>query len=151
MAKKSSLKIKCHSLNSELPCGYCQVPLSEMGWEWLSPGTWLSSPPCPDNRHFGARPWTRPGAGIQRADRSSLCLRLAGPEREVGSEASHHPPVAVRVQRREYWLNGPSPSSLPSSCPQVIPNDPKSPVLPDLQLSLLLHCPYPPPALGPSS
>ena len=55
-------------------------------------GLWGS----PGSRHFGARPWVKPVGGIQRANIGSLCLRLAGPEGAVGSEASPHCPLQCR-------------------------------------------------------
>ena len=100
MAKKSSLKIKCRSLNSELPCSYCRGRWGRSDG-LQKPGFHLLLLP----RH------TVLGQALSQSRRRdtkskhvSLCFMLAGPEGEVGSKANHCCPAAVWVHRGESSL-----------------------------------------------
>ena len=94
-------------------------------------GLWGS----PGSRHFGARPWVKPVGGIQRANIGSLCLRLAGPEGAVGSEASPHCPLQCRGVNASCM--GPSfqPAFFQPAKPTLM-----TPNVPSFQLSPLISC-----------
>lgn len=141
MAKKSSLKIKCHSLNSELPCWYCW--LCWVRWDRSGLQRHDCHPlPVPDSRHFGPGPMSSRWRNTE-SKYNHFCFRLAGPEGEVGSKANHHFQWCG-CKRDECWLDRSCLLSLHSYCPQRQPKWPEI-SLPDLQLSFSMalcpaHC-----------
>lgn len=132
MAKKSSLKIKCHSLNAELPCWYCWVCLGEVGQEWWSPETRLSI----TNRQqtLGGRALCQ---ACWRDTRENTTPSASSWPAQKGRWAQKQIitlPLCGR-KRAERWLYESPPLSLHSNCPQSQHKWPKI-SFPDLQLSL---------------
>lgn len=142
MAKKSSLKIKCHSLNSELPCWYCYVGWGGTGVVFKDLILTHSLSLTADT--FGPGPVSSRWRNT-KSKYNHLCFRLAGPGGEVGSKASHHLQLCG-CKRDNCWLDRSCLLSLHSYCPQKQPKWPEI-SLPDLQLSLS-PWPYPLPTLG---
>lgn len=127
MAKKSSLKIKCHSLNSELPCFWIVLlgMLGEVGQEW-SPDLALIYFPSLTADIFEPGPVSSPLEGYKEQIQPSL-LQAGWSRRGAGLKSKSSPSV-VWVQEGQVlavWVPSFKPSFLlPTKPTQITPDSP---------------------------